>query len=224
MIALDSIAKLNTTVVYVTNASGLGPNMGLLLGADVAGLSQIMDALEPGPSSGGLALMSMRNQMTVTVNSDRLEFGDGSNEMPARSDFPERVARVAELIARQSGQSYTAVGLNFDIEAAPADGQLPSEAVLERMTIGNGLSSLGYDAIGASTRVWYVAGDKQDRRYDLRIEPRGNQPEGPNYYAHLNIHMGLSRSEVPSAVWLSQVLQQEYGNFVRVLAEILKPR
>ena len=223
MIALDSITKLNTTVFYVTNASESGLNMGLVLGVDVVGLSQFIDALEPVPLAGGVGLVSMRNQMAVAINPDRLEFRDGSGEIPVRPDFPERVARIAEHIARQSSQRYAAIGLTFDIEASPADGRLPSQAVLHRLGIGYVLENVGHNATGASVRVWYVAQDKQSARYDLRIEPRGNQQESLNYYAQLNVHMVLG-GEGPSPQWLSQVLQEEYRDFVRVLAEILDTR
>ena len=197
MIALDSIRKLKTSVVYVTNISGLGSEIGLLLGADPIGLQQFIDAPQPGPSlSGGIALTSMRNQLIVNVNQNILEFDDGSEEIPARSDFAARVVGIAEYIANQSNQSYTAVGLNFHIEAASADGELPSKAVLQRLVRLDQLASSGLDVIGASARFWYTSDVKQ---YDLRIEPRGNQNEGRNYFAALNVHMPLE-GKTPSDV------------------------
>ena len=221
MISPDSITKLRTSVVYVTSISGLGADIGLLLGADPIGLQQFIDAPQPGPSaSGGIVITSMRNQLIVNINQNVLEFDDGSDEIPSRPDFAERVAGAADYIARQSNQSYTAIGLNFQIEAASADGELPSEAVLRHLVRIDRLTGSGLDAIGASARFWYTSDIK---RYDLRIEPRGNQYESRNYFAALNVHMSLE-GKTPSHDWLSDALVAEYKEFVNTLIQILEER
>ena len=197
------------------------PNIGgLMLGVDPAGLSQIIDAPESSPLPDGFLLSSMRNQLTIAVRSNRLDFDDGSGEMPVRADFPDRVAQTARYIAAQTAQTYAAVGLVFEIEAEPEDEELPSKAVLARFVREDVLGGSGYDAIGASARLWYVA---RDRLHDLRIEPRGNQYEGRNYFASLSIYLDPG-SEVPSTEWLSHALDEEYGDLVRVLAEVLEKR
>ena len=216
MITQESVEKLQTTVVYL--ARDPAPP-GLLLGAELPGLSQLMDYPEPNASPGGVVLSSMRNQLTVTVNQNTLGFNDGSSERPARLDFPERVARIAEHVGTQSGQSYGDVWFTFAIEARPGDGALPSEAILSRLVRRDALKGAGYDAAGASVGFWYLA---HDRWHDLRVEPRENQYDGPNYFALLNVHMD-TRGQVPSAEWLSQALAEEYLDFMRVLANILKP-
>ena len=195
--------------------------MGLLFGAtDLTGLSQFIDAPEVRQLSDGFALLSMHNQITVTIRPNRLDFDDGSAEVPVRTDFPDRAARIAEYIGTQSNRNYAAVGLNFDIEAEPKDEELPSKVLLSCLVKEDALRDTGYDIMGASARFWYVA---RDRRYDLRLEPRDNLYEGRNYLAHLNVHVELG-GEMPSAEWLSQALEQEYQDFTRVLTEILKPR
>ena len=171
-------------------------------------------------SSEGVVLSSMRNQFTITIKPNRLELDDGSDEVPVRTDFPDRAARIAEYIGKQSNQSYTAVGFNFDIEAESEDEELPSKVLLSRLVKEDALGDTGYDIIGASARFWYVV---RDRRCDLRIEPRENRYEGRNYFAHLNVHIDMG-NEVPSTEWLSQALEQEYRDFIRVLTEILRPR
>ena len=161
----------------------------------------------------------MRNQFTITIRPNRLDLDDGSDEVPVRTDFPGRAARIAEYIGKQSNQSYAAVGLNFDIEMESED-ELPSKVLLSRLVKEDALGDTGYDIIGASARFWYVV---RDRRCDLRIEPRENRYEGRNYFARLNVHIEIG-NEVPSAEWLSKELDQEYHDFIRVLTEILKPR
>ena len=220
MIATDSIKKLNTTVIYVARNQELGlEGSGLLLGADLIGLGQIIDAPEAQQSPEGLAILSMRNQLTVTISPNRLVFGDASGEEPAREDFPRHVAEASDYIGSLSNQVYVAVGLNFDIESNPLDDELPSHAILNRLMKGEVLNNAGYDAVGASARLWYVA---RDRRHDLRIEPRGYQLDGSDYFAHLNVHIALG-NEMPSEEWLSQALNEEYSDFKRVLQKVLVP-
>ena len=195
--------------------------MGLLFGAtDLTGLSQFIDAPEVRQLSDGFALLSMHNQITVTIRPNRLDFDDGSAEVPVRTDFSSRVVQIAEYIGRQSNRSYAAVGLNFDIEAEPKDEELPSKVILNRLMKEDALGDTGYDIMGASARFWYAA---RNRRYDLRFEPRESRYEGQNYLAHLNVHIELG-SEKPSTEWLSQTLDQEYRGFIKVLTEILKSR
>ncbi len=221
MIALDSINKLKTSVVYVTDSSGREPDLGLLIGADPDVMRRFIDAPEASPSAaGGVVLTSMRNQFKVTIDANRLDFDDGSEQLPARSDFPERVATTAEHIVRQSDKICSAIGLNFHIEAASDDGELPSNAVLARLTRVDRLNSVGYKAIGVSARFWYEAGDSEKKRYDLRLEPRGSQYAGANYFASLNVHFALSGG-VPSVDWLSDGLNAEYREFLRILMQLL---
>ena len=196
----------------------LGPGvLGLLLGADQIGLSQIIDAPEQRQSSDGISLSSMRNQLTVTIAANRLQFDDRSSKEPVRKDFASRVVSAAEHIGGLSSMTYTAVGFNFDIESKSASVELPSHTMLDRLIRDDVFTGTKYKAIGASTRLWYTA---PNRTYDLRIEPRGNQYDGNDYYAHLNAHIVL-KDNMPSTQWLSGALQEEYDSFKRVLMEIL---
>ena len=217
MIATDSITKLSTTVVYVTSQGPVLGEPGLLLGADLANLRQFIEAPEARQLPDGLAVASMRNQFIVTIRANRLEFEDHSGDEPVREDFPNRVASVAEYIGHRSSQTYAAIGLNFDIESKPANDELPSRAVLRRLIKEDVLTGTGYSPLGASTRLWYTA---RNGRYELRIEPRGNQFDSRDYFAHLNAHVVLE-SELPSAQWLSQALYEEYSEFKKVLTELL---
>ena len=204
-----------------TGPTFAGHDIGLLLGAiDLTGLSQFIDAPEIRQSADGFILSSMRNQLTVTIRQNRLDFDDGSAEVPVRMDFPDRAARIAEYIGKQSNLSYAAVGLNFHIEVGSKDEELPSKVLLSHLVKEDAFGDTGYDIMGASAKFWYAA---RDRRCDLRIEPQENQYAGRNYLAYLNVHMEVG-GERPSADWLLQALDQEYRDFIRVLTKILKPR
>lgn len=191
---------------------------GLLLGADLVGLGQIIDVPAAQPSPEGLTILSIRNQLAVTISSNRLEFSDASGEEPSRKDFARRAVQASEYIGSLSNQAYSAVGLNFDIEFNAFDEELPSNTMLNRLIRGDVLSNTTYDLVGASARLWYVA---RDRRYDLRIEPRGNQYDGTDYFAHLNVHIVLG-DEPFAEERLSQALNEEYTDFKRVLQKVLE--
>ena len=221
MIAIDSITKINTAVVYAVSQSELGPGvLGLLAGADPIGLSQIIDVPEPRQSSDGIVLSSMRNQLIVTIAASKLQFDDRSSEEPVRHDFASRVVSAAEYIGSLSTMTYTAVGLNFDIESKSASEELPSQAVLARLFKDDVFTGTEFNAMGAAARLWYTA---SNRMYDLRIEPRGNQFDGNNYFAHLNAHIVLE-GEMLSAQRLSRALDEEYDGFKRVLMEVLNEK
>lgn len=219
MIVPDSITKLATAIVFVARDPILDAG-GLLLGANLVALGRIIESPEPLPATTGSILMSMRNQLTVSIESNRLQFVDGSGDKPVRVDFPDRVHRAAEYIGRQSDQIYSAVGLNFDIEAAAVSGELPSKAILDCLARRDAFEGTRYDVAGAATRFWY---GRRGRRYDLRVEPRENQHENETYFAHLNVHVELGR-EMPSQEWLSQTLYEEYVDFMQTLTRILKSR
>ena len=217
MVAADLITKLNTSVVYVT--TGLD-DPGLLIGANPSVLNDIIDTPEPLPSPTGITLSSMRSQLTVDISPNRLAFADRSGENPTRVDFPARVASVAEYVGRQSDQIYSAVGLNFEIEWKPDDERLPAKVMLGRIVNDDALLSTGYDIVGASVSLWYIA---RGMRHHLRVEPKGNQYDALNFYANLNIHVNLE-NQIPSAEWLSRALDEEYKDFTKVLTEVLTPR
>ena len=217
MIAIDSIIKIGTSVVFVTGETQLGLGVpGLLLGANPLGLNEIIEDPEVQQSAEGLVLSSMRNQLVATIDMNRLQFDDRSGEQPARQDFPDRVSRAAEFICRSSNQAYSAVGIIFEIEARPAVNVLPSNAMLNRFVKPDVLANTKYEAIGASARLWYSA---DDRTYEFRLEPRGNQYNGRDYFGHLNVGMRLSGT-APSSDMMSRILYEEYENFKRLLAEI----
>lgn len=220
MIAADSIENLNTSIVL--QASGGQPDSGdpgLLLGTGLEGLRQFIDAPAVQQSADGPVLLSMRNQFTLTVTPSILAFRDASGEAPAREDFPGRVAKVAGHIGNQSHLTYSMVGLAFEIESKLADEEMPSQVMLRRFVREEALNGTGYTAVGASVRLWYLA---RDRIHSLRVEPKGDQHGSRDYFAHADVQMEL-RDELPSAEWLSQLLNEEYRDFLTVLDGILKP-
>lgn len=220
MISADSITNLNTSIVFQASGGGFDQGEpGLLLGAGLEGLHQLIDAPAVQQSPDGPVLLSMRNQLTLTITPSILAFGDASGDAPARADFPGRVSRVADYIGNQSHVAYSRVGLVFDIESKPADQELPSQAMLRRFVREEALRKTGYAAIGASVRLWYVV---RDRIHSLRVEPKGDRHDSGDYFAHVDVQVELN-DELPSEEWLSQALYEEYIDFLRVLDEVLKP-
>ena len=220
MISADSITNLNTSIVFQASGGGFDQGEpGLLLGAGLEGLNQFIDSPAVQQSPDGPVLLSMRNQFTLTITPSILAFGDASGDVPARADFPGRVARVAGYIGNQSHVAYSRAGFVFDIESKPADHELPSQAMLKRFVREEPLGTTGYGALGASVRLWYVV---RDRIHSLRVEPKGDRHDSGDYFAHVDVQVELN-DELPSEEWLSRALHEEYVDFLRVLDEVLKP-
>ena len=192
-----------------------------MLGAvDPIGMRQFIDAPELQDSDEGLMLSSMRNQLVVAIYPDRAIFRDASGEVPTRDDFPARIASLAEYIAGISDLDYESVEIDFVIEASSNGEELPSAAILDRFVRSDVLRDTDKEAIGATVRLWYVA---SDRRYEIRIEPRGNEYDGNDYFAHIEVHIFLG-GETPSEEWLTRTLRDEYSHFITTLSEILELR
>ena len=221
VIEAGSIENLSTSIVFqALGGESDSGDPGLLLGAGLEGLRKFIDAPVVQPSSDGPpVLVSMRNQLTLTITPSILAFRDASGQAPAREDFPSRVAQVAGHIGVQSHLSYSMLGFVFEIESKIAEGEIPSQVMLRRFVKEEALENTGYGAIGASVRLWYRA---RERIHGLRVEPKGDQYDSCDYFAHVDVQMEL-RDELPSAEWLSLALNEEYRDFLRVLDQVLKP-
>ena len=137
MISADSITNLNTSIVFQASGGGFDQGEpGLLLGAGLEGLGQLIDAPTVQQSPDGPVLLSMRNQFTLTITPSILAFGDASGDVPARADFPGRVARVAGYIGNQSHVAYSRAGFVFDIESKPADHESAEPGYVEAVRKG----------------------------------------------------------------------------------------
>ena len=220
MVKPNSIKKKKTVVVFVTG-DPTGNEIGLLGGADPARLSQLIDPSEVRNLSDGLLLASMRNQFTLTIKPDKLEFEDGSDEMPVRTDFPPRAVSIGKFIAQVSRQSYVAVGLHYHIEMESEGTELPSAVLLSRIVKEDVLGDTSYNLVGASGRFWYIL---RDTLCELRVEPLGNQINNRGYFAYLHVHIQTGNNDTITPEWIAAALNQGYQDLLRILAELLKPR
>ena len=215
MIALDTIANLTTTVVYVARPQGPPPGA---INIDQQALSQWIELPDIQQRPQGVELSSMRNQLVATINPTRLEFVDRSQDEPTRSDFPGRVTGIGNYIRDSINFILSAVGITFEVTARPNTANLPSQELQALLNDGF-LDGTRYDAIGASLRVWYAS---DDRQYDLRVEPAPNQYEGKGYYGRLHVHIPLAPQTEVNEEWLSQALRKEFNDLKRVLERISK--
>ena len=217
MIEIDSITKLNTSIAFSAGNAEFGLGVpGLLAGANPSGLDKIIEDPDAQQTPDGLVLSSMRNQLVVTISTNRLHFEDRSEYLPSRQDFAARVTGAADFIGRSSGQAYSAVGITFEIEAKPDTNVMPSQNMRDIFIKPDLLAGTKYNLIGASARLWYSA---DDRTYEFRLEPRGNQLSAGNYFAHWYVGV-LLPGTAPSQAWMSRILDEEYEAFKTLLSEI----
>ena len=219
MISSESINSLNTSIVLQAS-SGDSPfgEPGLLLGAGMDGLGQFIDNLEVQPSpEGPPILVSMQNQLTLFIAPSIMVFRDASGEKPCREDFPRRVAQVAKHVSNMSRLTYDKLGMRFEIEFDPTDEELPSRATLRRLVRKESLDEIGYDVVGASVRLWYIA---RGCLHILHIDPRENEHDSKEYSALSAVQFEF-RTTAPSAEWLLHTLDEEYIDSLKVLSHVL---
>ena len=220
MISIDSVKNLGASIVLQASG-GTSPfgEPGLLLGAGLEGLSQFIDDPEVKQSpDGGVFIASMKNQCLIAVMPTVLAFRDASGLVPARKDFAGRVAQIAAHVSHLSRLTYDKVGISFDIESKTDDEELPSQTILRQLIRREALEEMGYNVVGAATRMWYVA---HGRLYSLYVEPKENEHDSQHYNAHLSVEFDIQAS-LPSGEWLSQIVNEEYLDFLRVLEKVLE--
>ena len=213
MIALETITKLTTTVVFIAQPAGILPRF---MDINPQSLVSLVEMPDIQTNSDGIVLSSMRNQMVAMMNPPRLEFQDLSQEEPVRPDFAGRVARIMEQLGESNDFAITAAGITFETGADSDNTELPSQEM--RNFVNDDLfAGTRYQTIGASLRFWYSHGT---REYDLRLEPDGNQREGQGYFFRLHVHLASFPEGVVREEWLSENLRKEYNDFKTVLALI----
>lgn len=180
-------------------------------------LEQVVKAPEVKVQGDELVVSSMPNQFEMVMNPRRTRFVDRSDQMPTRGDFTESVARIADILVRTNNIVYKGLGLNFEVNIAPLGDRLAREVISERFINSTNFSSTGYDLVGASVRIWYIA---RERRHFLYIEPLGNNYSETHYYSHLNIHYDFPDT-LPDSEWLSHIISEEYEDFKTVLSRSL---
>lgn len=213
MIALDTIANLTTTVVYVAPPPS-SPQDDTNIDQQAVNRWIELPVVQNKPQ--GVEFSSMRNQFVATINPTRLEFVDRSQEEPTRPDFPNRVTGIGDYIRNSWNLTFAAVGITYEIAAGSNSDNLPSQELLTFLN-DDLFEGTRYDTIGASLRVWFESGG---RSRDLRVEPAGNQFEGQTYYGRLHVHIPLAPETKVNEEWLSQTLRSEYNDFKRVLERI----
>ena len=98
------------------------------------------------------------------------------------------------------------------------DEELPSRTTLNWFVKEDALIDTGYQAIGASARLWYAA---RDRLHDLRIEPKENQFDSANYFAGMYVHVALERTVPTAEMACRESLYEEHDAIRRVLTEMV---
>jgi len=208
----DSVAKIGTSIIYVTRA----PSLMLTLGA--GGMSQIVEGPEVRTEGDAIVVSSMPNQFQAVITPNSVRFLDKSDKLPARTDFAARLVKLAEFIASENKLSYSAVGINFDIWYRREADERPSALILSRFVSQQAFAATGYDLIGAAVRLWYMA---RGMRHYIYFEPRGNQHDAPSYDSHLNVHLDL-RDSLPTAKSMADAIHNEYEDFLRMIEVALE--
>lgn len=209
MISDNDLVKRFTSLIFVTRE----PMLSFAL--DSKELEQVIKAPDVKVEGEGLMISSMPSQLEIILSPERTRFVDKSDKIPARSDFAEKVVRITDILIRTNNVAYSGFGLNFDVNIKPLEGRLAREVISDRFISSESLTSTGYDLVGASVCLWYIA---RERRHRLQISPLGNNYSENRYYCHLNVNYDISDT-FPDSEWLAQTISEEYEDFKNVLSK-----
>jgi hypothetical protein len=187
------------------------------LALDRKELEQVIKVTDVKVEGDDLIVLSIPSQLEMTITPYRVRFVDKSAEIPARSDFTEKVVQIVDILRRANNVVYSGFGLNFDVDIQPLGDRLAREVILDRFINSKSFASTGYNLVGASVEVWYIA---RERRHSLHIRPLGGNYSEIRYYCHLNAHFDITDA-LPDAKWLAQTIGEEYEDFKDVLSKSL---
>jgi len=166
-----------------------------------------------------MQLMSLRDQIKVSIGGGRFIFEDESNDVPPRLRLPDVVQAFIRLFATKGVTEFRAYGFNFDI-AFDASGDSPAaQVILERFVKSEQLERRGgITPQGSGLRLYFSMGEAS---CDLRIEPHENKVNSPRFFSHINYHYDLPDGQFPQADALKADFQGKWGIFEDLLERLL---
>lgn len=175
----------------------------------------IGEDLEPGSPVGVpvalVRLRSVRSQMVVALEGNKVWVADQSEDLPAREDF---VGKALSVLAQIGVAPATAHGWNLDVtfktDANRAGTEIASRLISERTQ-----EALGAALLGANAQLMY---EKGGVRYTLKVEPRRQRLDSDMLYAHLNSNYELPVP--PDEQAAKAELQHTHDELFRALGEM----
>ena len=212
MFAIDTVEKTDTSVVVLLAPKTQVPPPEF----DPAELLQFVTLHEIRPGlTGGLIITSVRNQIVISLDPSKIQFQDLSSSVPASDDFVERTSRIVNYLLDRLSADLKAIGLNFTVAVDSSVPDLQAKALLPLVN-DKILRDSDAEGLGASTRLWFKS---KGVRYELRIEPLGNDLNAAKFFAYVNSHFDAEPLAL-SEDWLARSLREQFDEFLGFLNRI----
>ncbi len=132
-------------------------------------------------------VQSVRDQLSMSTNDERIIVEDLSGKNPCESGFAEKAAALVRVLRDAGLEQYTALGTNCSIEREDERSDSPmagaiADAALNRERLE---ASLDGTIRGAGVTIY---SDVDGDRLKLTLEPRRQDLDTPVLFAQLNIH------------------------------------
>lgn len=165
------------------------------------------------PLSNQIRIRSVRRQMEVTVQNERVRITDISDDLPARSGFVVLAMQFMSLLGSHPGKAY---GWNLDVTFKAQDGPA-GRHIAQRLISEGAASTISRSIASANVQVVYQEGAI---RYTFKVEPRQQELNSDIFYVHLNAH----RSErLPGDIEeVEGQLREVHGELTRLI-QVLFP-
>lgn len=137
-----------------------------------------------------------------TMPKQRIEITCASSRSSIERQYPSKVedldhlAEIAGLAIKLTelrNQSPTAYGFNIDLVYRPQIGQFSGEYLADRLFLRQRFDTEHWTLRGGSG-VLHFEGD--DAQWNIKVEPRANDPSGRKVYLSLNLHK--EKQQTPS--------------------------
>lgn len=188
---------------------------------DAAELGQIIrDPQIETISPANLAtITSLRDQIGVEIQRNRLQIRDHSDSLPCRDGFTRIAAELVNLVRQADTTTLTAYGFNYDVAFGLGKHDKAARTIAQRFMNTEAIERLsGIHVAGGAVRFFY---HRDHRRCYLYLEPRRNDLEASEFYAHVNVHFDLEKEDVLVAEEaLDKAFRHEYADFVNVIESL----
>ncbi len=214
---IQNLQKTLTSVVFLVKPQPVAAPPAIIQ------VSSVIDMPEVSLEGEILTITSMRNQLKVVIEGNRrMICQDMSGDSPIRSDFPDRILRLADLWQKSTGAAFVSIGINFDAKLVPESDTRPSSVILNRLIRSDAFRNTNYTLLGASVRFWYEA---DGNRHFLYLEPERNSLSAARFNIHLNASHAVKSDALPTAEDFRNLVDHEFADLKRVLeAVLIQPR
>lgn len=166
-------------------------------------------------------IASLRDQIGVEVHRNRLQIRDHSDSLPCRDGFTRIAAELVNWVRQAGTTALTAYGFNYDVTFRLATHDRAAAAIAERFINADAIQRLaGIQVVGGAIRFFY---HRDHRRCYLYLEPRQNDLQTSEFFAHINVHFDLAREDVlVTQEALDTAFGREYDHFISVVANLFE--